>query len=91
MTDFFHTRILDPPTLVVTGLMRNGVWLAEVGRMERPVSNLRFPRSCLDALAPGAVLEVGARRSLVGDGCGGLALAPSPHHGSWSFTVGAHG
>ena len=35
VTDFWYTRILDPRTMVVTGLTRNGVWLVE-GRTDRP-------------------------------------------------------
>ncbi len=31
VTDNWYTRVLDPRTLVVTGLTRNGVWLIEYG------------------------------------------------------------
>lgn len=91
ITDFFYTRILDPRTQVVTGLTRNGVWLVEDGRVVRPVRNLRFTQSYLEALAPGNVLAVGSRPALVGDGWGGHALVPSLHLASWSFTGGARG
>jgi len=33
VTDFWYTRVLDPMTLVVTGLTRNGVWLVEGGEI----------------------------------------------------------
>ena len=33
VSDFWYTRILDPRTMVVTGLTRNGVWLIEDGRI----------------------------------------------------------
>jgi len=91
VTDFFYTRVLDPRTQVVTGLTRNGVWLVEDGRVVRAVRNLRFTQSYLEALAPGNVRGVGARRSLVGDGWAGHALVPSLHLGAWSFTGGARG
>ena len=91
VTDFWYTRILDPRTQVVTGLTRNGVWLVEDGRIVRPISNLRFTQSFLEALAPGAVRGVGSDSSLVLGGFGGTFLVPSLHLASWNFTGGAQG
>ena len=65
VTDFWYTRILDPRTQVVTGLTRNGVWLIEDGQVVRPVTNLRFTQSYLDALGPGNVRGVSAERALL--------------------------
>jgi predicted Zn-dependent protease len=92
VTDLWYTRVLDPRTLVVTGLTRNGVWLIEGGRIVRPVKNLRFTQSYLEALAPGAVRGIGSDASLISDGhAGGSALVPSLHLASWNFTGGAQG
>lgn len=93
VTDFWYTRILDPRTQVVTGLTRNGVWLVEDGRVSRPVRNLRFTQSYLEALAPGAVRGVGSDLTLVpGGSFGGSPYAvPSLHLASWNFTGGAQG
>jgi predicted Zn-dependent protease len=91
VTDFWYTRILDPRTQVVTGLTRNGVWLIEDGRVVRPVSNLRFTQSYLEALAPGAVLGVGSERALVNGGFGATYLVPPLRLAAWNFTGGAKG
>ena len=93
VTDFWYTRILDPRTMVVTGLTRNGVWLIEGGRIARPVTNLRFTQSYLEALAPGAVRGIGSDLTLVGGATFGFGayVVPSLHLGSWSFTGGAKG
>ncbi len=91
VTDFWYVRILDPRTQVVTGLTRNGVWLIEDGRVVRPVSNLRFTQSYLEAIGPGAVLGVGRDRALVPNGMEGNALVPGLHLASWNFTGGAKG
>jgi predicted Zn-dependent protease len=91
VTDFWYTRILDPRTQVVTGLTRNGVWLIEDGRIARPVSNLRFTQSFVEALAPGAVLGVSSDRRLMYDEFGTGTLAPALHLASWNFTGGAKG
>ena len=90
--DFWYTRVLDPRTLVVTGLTRNGVFLIEDGQVGPAVSNLRFTQSPVAALAPGHVLGVGDDGAL---GPGGLHLgenhAPSLRLAQWSFTGNASG
>ena len=93
MTDFWYTRILDPRTQVVTGLTRNGVWLVEDGRIVRPVTNLRFTQSFVEALAPDQVRGVGSDLELVAGATFGLGayVVPSLHLASWSFTGGAQG
>lgn len=91
VTDLHYTRILDPRTQVVTGLTRNGVWLVEDGRIARPVRNLRFTQSYVDALAPGAVLGIGGEAVLVAGEWGSGSLVPSLHLAGWNFTGGARG
>jgi predicted Zn-dependent protease len=91
VTDFWYVRILDPRTEVVTGLTRNGVWLIEDGRVVRPVTNLRFTQSYLDALGPGVVRGIGRERALISAGFEGTHLVPSLHLASWNFTGGAKG
>jgi predicted Zn-dependent protease len=93
VTDLWYTRILDPRTQVVTGLTRNGVWLVEDGEIQRPVTNLRFTQSFLEALGPGNVRGVGSDLTLVGGAIFGVGayVVPSLHLGSWNFTGGAKG
>jgi predicted Zn-dependent protease len=91
VTDLWYTRVLDPKTLVVTGLTRNGVWLVENGRIVRPVKNLRFTQSYVEAVAPGAVRGIGSDASLISGGFDGSYLVPSLHLASWNFTGGAQG
>ena len=91
VTDFWYTRILDPRTQVVTGLTRNGVWLIEDGRVVRPIRNLRFTQSYIEAVAPGAVRGISRERALIPGGFEGIHLVPSLHVTSWNFTGGAKG
>jgi predicted Zn-dependent protease len=91
VTDFWYTRILDPRTQVVTGLTRNGVWLVEEGKVVRPVTNLRFTQSFIDAIGPGAVRGISSDRALLQSGWDAVYLVPALHLGSWNFTGGAKG
>ncbi|GAB7051078.1 metallopeptidase TldD-related protein [Catenuloplanes indicus] len=92
VTDNWYTRVLDPKTLVMTGLTRNGLWLIENGQVTRPVQNLRFTQSYPLALAPGAVLGVGT--SAAGQPATRLDLgfrAPALRLASWNYTGNAAG
>ena len=91
VTDFWYTRILDPRTQVVTGLTRNGVWLVEGGEIVRPVRNLRFTQSFLDAFGPGHVLGIGAQPALIAGHSVGSYLVPAVHLAAWNVTGNARG
>jgi predicted Zn-dependent protease len=92
VTDLWYTRVLDPKSLVVTGLTRNGVWLVENGEITTPVSNLRFTQSYPQALAPGAVLSVGDEATMLPGIWGTSWWTARPLRlGSWNFTGGASG
>jgi predicted Zn-dependent protease len=92
VSDFWYTRVLDPKTLVVTGLTRNGVWLVENGEITRPVRNFRFTQSYPLALGPGAVLGVGGNAITPADSWDMFGFTgPSLRLASWNFTGGASG
>jgi predicted Zn-dependent protease len=87
VTELNYSRVLDPKTLVVTGLTRNGTFLVEDGRVVGAVGNLRFTQSFVCALGPGQVRGIGTDGLLVN----GTTWVPSIHLASWSFTGGARG
>ncbi len=92
VTDHWYTRVLDPRTLVMTGLTRNGVWLIEDGEITRPLRNFRFTQSYPEALAPGAVLGVGSYAPPMPFNYEYASFrAPALRLASWNFTGGASG
>jgi predicted Zn-dependent protease len=92
VTDFWYTRVLDPKTLAMTGLTRNGVWLIEGGEVVGPVKNFRFTQSYPNALRPGQVLGIGTHAEPQPDGWSTARwTAPALHLASWNFTGGASG
>lgn len=50
LTTFWYIRTVDPTTLLVTGLTRDGVYLVEDGEVTAAVNNFRFNESPLDVL-----------------------------------------
>jgi PmbA protein len=50
VTRFWYTRVVHPLKVVITGMTRDGTFLIEHGEITRPVRNLRFTTSYLDAL-----------------------------------------
>ncbi|MEU8249574.1 metallopeptidase TldD-related protein [Nonomuraea sp. NPDC048916] len=58
LTCLWYIREVDPQTLLVTGLTRDGVYLVEHGEVVGEVNNFRFNESPVDLL--GRLSEVGA-------------------------------
>ncbi len=61
---FWYVRLVDPRTIVLTGLTRDGLWWVENGEIRHPVRNLRFNQSVLAMLAPWNVEAIGAPQRL---------------------------
>jgi predicted Zn-dependent protease len=61
---FWYVRLVDPRTIVLTGLTRDGLWWVENGAISHPVRNLRFNQSVLAMLAPWNVEAIGAPQRL---------------------------
>jgi predicted Zn-dependent protease len=92
VTDHWYTRVLDPRTLVMTGLTRNGVWLIEGGQLVAPLRNMRFTQSYPEALGPGAVLGIGRHSTTLTSNYEDSSLVvPALRLASWNFTGGASG
>ena len=74
VTRFWYIRPLDPQTILLTGLTRDGLFLIEKGKVTRAVKNMRWNESPivalnnLDAMTP-------AERVVSGEGIGGSGLS----------------
>jgi PmbA protein len=51
VTRFHYTNILHPVKTVLTGMTRDGTFLIENGKIARPLKNMRFTQSILEAFA----------------------------------------
>lgn len=50
VTRFHYTNIVDPIKTIITGMTRDGTFLIEDGEVTRPIKNMRFTQSILEAL-----------------------------------------
>ena len=96
VSDFWYTRVLDPRTLSITGLTRNGVWLVEDGAVTAPVTQLPVHPVLRPGAGPGQrAARSGARRPPIpGDTYTATSprwSCPALHLASWNFTGGASG
>jgi predicted Zn-dependent protease len=79
VTRFWYIRFLDPRTVLVTGLTRDGTFLIENGKITRPLKNFRWNESPLHMLSK--IEELGrAERVQAGQ------VVPSLRIRDWNFT-----
>jgi PmbA protein len=51
VTRFHYVNVEDPIAVTLTGMTRDGTFLIENGRLTKPLKNLRFTQSAIEALA----------------------------------------
>ena len=73
VTRFWYIREVDPQTLVLTGLTRDGVFLIEDGEVTKPTNNFRFNESPVAML--NKVIAMGPSVRAYGDEYGGTPIA----------------
>lgn len=80
---FWYTRPVHPLNVVLTGMTRDGTFLIEDGRITRPVRNLRFTQSYVEAL--NNVDMIGQETRLL-PSLFGCCRVPALKIGRWEFT-----
>jgi PmbA protein len=83
VTRFWYVRPVHPLKTIITGMTRDGTFLIENGRIVRPVRDLRFTQSIVDALSD--VRSIGSDQ-LSTRGYFGATLAPWLHLGRFAFS-----
>jgi predicted Zn-dependent protease len=83
VTRFHYVNIVHPKETILTGMTRDGTFLIEGGAITRPVKNLRFTQSVLDALR--SVSGIEDALTLV-DQEGLYCLAPTLRIEGFAFT-----
>jgi predicted Zn-dependent protease len=84
VTRFWYIRPVDPRTLLLTGLTRDGTFLIEDGKISKSVRNLRFNESPLFML--GKLEMIGRPVRVAGTEGGGNAVLPALKVRDFNFT-----
>lgn len=74
VTRFHYVNVEDPIPVTLTGMTRDGTFLIENGRISRPLLNLRFTQSAIEALLN--VRGITSNRSLISQYGGSPLLVP---------------
>ncbi|MPZ15970.1 MAG: hypothetical protein GEU73_16370 [Chloroflexi bacterium] len=83
VTRFHYVNVVHPTKAILTGMTRDGTFLVERGEVTRPIHNLRFTQSVLEALAN--VEAIGRDPMLLQDELGGTSVPPL-RLGQFQFT-----
>ncbi|MDR3685987.1 MAG: TldD/PmbA family protein [Coriobacteriia bacterium] len=83
VTRFHYVNVEDPISVLLTGMTRDGTFAIENGKLGRPLKNLRFTQSAVDALAN--CQGVTRERTFVGTE-EGASYVPALLLGTFAFT-----
>jgi predicted Zn-dependent protease len=83
VTRFHYVNPVHPLKAILTGMTRDGTFLIENGEITRPVKDLRFTQSILEALS--GVAAIGRETRLSGGFFGGVRV-PALHLRRFRFT-----
>jgi PmbA protein len=86
VTQFHYTNMVEPTRLTLTGMTRNGTFLVERGEVTRPVRNMRFTQSLVEAL--NRVSGLGGDARLASALFGGYVVVPSVRIDGFRFSSG---
>ena len=84
VTRFWYVRTVHPKLSIITGMTRDGTFLIENGHVTRPVKDLRFTQSMLEAL--NGTLAAGKTTKLQIGEFIGASRVPALHLKAFTFT-----
>ncbi len=84
VTECHYTNMVEPTRLTLTGMTRNGTFLIEKGQVSRPIKNMRFTQSLVEALQ--RVSGLGGDTKLCSALFGGFTVVPSLRVDGFHFT-----
>lgn len=80
---FHYTNLEHPVKTILTGMTRDGTFLIENGKITKPVNNMRFTQSIVEAF--NNIIKIGNDLRLV-DSMVGVSLVPSITMDNFNFT-----
>jgi len=86
VTHFHYTNLAERRELVLTGMTRDGTFLIENGKIKRPVKNMRFTQSVIEAL--NNVEMISKEREYAAAFFGGSFVVPAMKIRGFNFSSG---
>ncbi|MCL2360802.1 MAG: TldD/PmbA family protein [Defluviitaleaceae bacterium] len=83
INEFHYTNFVNPRTLQITGLTRNGTFMIEDGKLTTPIATVRFTESLLDAF--NNITAITKERTKT-SGWMGISLMPGARIENFHFT-----
>ncbi len=84
VTEFHYTNIVEPTALTLTGMTRYGTFAIENGQVGRPLRNMRFTQSLVEAFRN--ISGVGGEALLCSALFGGYVVVPALRIDGFSFS-----
>ncbi len=84
VTHFHYTNIIDPITLLTTGMTRDGFFLIENGEITKPLKNMRFTESVIKIFSN--IEEISKDREIASAFFGGGFLVPAMKIKNFNFS-----
>ena len=85
ITRFHYVNPVHPVKAILTGMTRDGTFLIENGKVTRPLKNLRFTQSILEAFANAELLSRDLKMVKLGFG-NFVSCAPAAKINGFAFT-----
>lgn len=86
VTEFHYTNVVEPTALTLTGMTRYGTFTIEKGEVARPLRNMRFTQSLVDAFRN--ITGIGGDATLCSALFGGHVVVPALRIDGFSFSSG---
>lgn len=86
ITHFHYTNLIEPTSLTITGMTRDGTFLIEKGKIKHPVKNFRFTESVVEAFK--RIEAVGRETVYASSFWGSGIVAPAVKIRGFNFSSG---
>jgi predicted Zn-dependent protease len=84
VTHFHYSNLIDPMTLLATGMTRDGLFLIEDGKITKPLKNMRYTESVINIFSN--IEEIGKETALCNAFFGGGFLVPAMKINNFNFS-----
>ena len=84
VTHFHYSNLMDPITLLTTGMTRDGFFLIENGEITKPLKNMRFTESVINIFSN--IEEISKDREIASAFFGGGFLVPAMKINNFNFS-----